>query len=302
MGSKNISTLISDIESLFDNGTIFSDESISQLGNQIGLEVLDRFKEYGIERQPTLSLSQIGKPLRQLWFQIKSGLRPEPLSASTKFKLLYGNVLESLVIALAIEAGHKVERLQDYVTVDGVGGHIDCLIDDYLVDVKSASTYSFQKFKSGSIRTDDTFGYIGQLAGYSTALGGKNGAFLAIDKTLGHLCLCHFSKEELEKYDVHDKIRRTRESLIHNAPPTEYCYAPVSEGKSGNERLAVGCSYCSHKFNCWKDANEGRGLIGYHYASGPIWFTTIAKEPRVNKVSTTEYNKVIDLSLIPSGR
>ena len=38
------------------------------------------------------------------------------------------------------------------------------------------------------------------------------------------------------------------------------CYSDVSDGMSGNRKLAVGCVYCSHKRLRWSDANNGQGL------------------------------------------
>ena len=47
------------------------------------------------------------------------------------------------------------------VEVDGVRGHIDCLIDGWLVDVKSCSQGAFPKFKDGDVFTNDPFAYFG---------------------------------------------------------------------------------------------------------------------------------------------
>ena len=48
------------------------------------------------------------------------------------------------------------------ITVNGVDGHIDCVIDGELVDIKSALlTYGLKKFKDGSVaKGQDPFGYI----------------------------------------------------------------------------------------------------------------------------------------------
>ncbi len=276
---KTIDELIPDIQSLFDKGITLSDLALETFTSKLGINLKERFEEYTKERSPTLRMSNIGKPLRQLWFDIASGLKPEPLSADTKFKFLYGDLLEDLVILLAIEAGHEVTDLQRKVEVDGILGSIDCILDSYLVDVKSCSTFSFQKFKTGSIKKDDPFGYVGQLSGYYHGITPSplGAAFLAIDKTLGHLCLYKLEKEIIENYNVQDRIKTVRRVLAETQPPAEYCY-PDKVEDNGNISLAVGCSYCGHKFNCRKD------LQGYLYANGPKWFTKIIKEPRVFKI------------------
>jgi hypothetical protein len=63
-------------------------------------------------------------------------------------------------------------------------------LDGVLVDFKSASSFSFKKFKDGSILNDDPFGYIAQLSSYSEADNNLNAGFVVIDKTTGELCYC----------------------------------------------------------------------------------------------------------------
>lgn len=277
---KTIDTLVEDIQSLFD-GHRFDPENLSRFSGTIESVLCRRFGEYGEDRKPYLRLSNVGKPLRQLWFELKSGLTGEALSPSTKMKFLYGDLCESILIALAIEAGHTVTDLQKEVQVDGVHGSIDCLVDGVLVDVKSASSYSYKKFESGGLKEDDPFGYIGQLAGYSCALGDLDSAFLVLDKTLGHICLDRYSKEELQSYNVRGRIEQAKEILTKTDPPTTLCYSPEPEGKSGNLKLPIGCSYCNHKWNCYEQ--QGIKLRTFVYSNGPVYLTNVAKEPRVQE-------------------
>lgn len=279
---KTIDTLVVDIERLFE-GHGFS-AALEHFSSDLGKTFLDRFVEYGQEREFSLRLSNYGRPLRQLWYEAKNYPR-EALAPNVKLKFLYGHILEALLLLLASESGHVVEHQQKEVWVDGIPGHIDAVIDGIVIDVKSASTYSFNKFKSGSIRLDDPFGYIPQLSGYSTALGGLPGGFLVVDKTLGHICLEQFSKEELESYDVIGRIAADREAIASPEPP-ERCYEPIPisrTDKSQNLKLNVGCSFCGWKEECWKDANNGEGLKTYIYSHGPVYLTKVVKEPRVQQ-------------------
>ena len=57
-----------------------------------------------------------------------------------------------------------------------------------VVDVKSASGFSFKKFQHGTLRDSDPFGYMYQLAGYEKAEGTDNGGFLAINKGVWRDC------------------------------------------------------------------------------------------------------------------
>jgi len=58
----------------------------------------------------------------------------------------------------------------------------------------------------------------------------------------------------------------------------------VPEGKSGNMKLGVNCSYCPHKVTCWDDANNGDGLRLFLYSNGPMWLTEVQKEPKVQEI------------------
>jgi len=272
----NIDTLVQDVQKLFD-GHEFNPVNVERMSNQITGDLIKRFSEYGADRAKTLRMSNIGQPFRKLWFQLKSGTPGEALSPETKLKFLYGNLLEELLLMLALEAGHDVVDTQREVEVDGVLGHIDAIIDGVLVDTKSASSFSWNKFNNGGLKYDDPFGYIGQLSGYSAALGGCDAAFFVVDKTLGKLCLDRYSGPDLAEYNVRKRIADAREVLSKDEPPAEYCYEDVPEGKSGNMKLSVGCSYCDHKFNCRP------GLRVFNSYRGPIFLTQVAREPRMQE-------------------
>src|SRR5690606_25725922 len=90
----------------------------------------------------------------------------EPLRPEAYLKFLYGDILEDLLLFLAEAAGHTVVGRQDEQEIAGIKGHRDCVIDGTVVDAKSASSYSFKKFKEGRLREDDPFGYVDQLQSY----------------------------------------------------------------------------------------------------------------------------------------
>ncbi len=278
MTSKSIDTLVADIQDLFNKGTEISDESMAVFTKTVGRKMQERFKEYGVGRSRSLRLSNIGKPLRQLWFEVKSGLEPEPLRAEAKLKFLYGDLIEDLALMLAIQAGHTVEGLQKEVQVDGVVGHIDVIIDGWLVDIKSCSQRAFPKFSDGTLFSSDPFGYCGQLAGYSHSLGTIDAAWLAIDKTLGNMCLLKFPKAMQANWNIPKIIAQDRAALAKDTVPPKLCYEPVPEGKSGNMKLGVECSYCGYKQHCHPS------LRTFLYAGGPKYLTRVVRTPDVNEV------------------
>ena len=260
--------------------------NVANFADALSAKVTLRFLEHLKEREPYLRLSSIGKPIRQQWYDLK-GYKGKPLTPDVKMKFLFGDIIEELLLFLAKEAGHTVERTQEKVSLDDVPGSIDAIIDGILVDTKSASTYSWHKFNDGRLKEDDPFGYLHQLSGYSAALGGYDGAFLVIDKTLGKLCLDRYSKEELSNFKPKEKIQEVRTSLESDTPPPR-CYPDEEDGKSGNRKLGIGCSFCNHNEECWKDSNNGQGLKIYSYSTGPRFLTKVVREPNVfliNKVS-----------------
>lgn len=279
---KTIDTLVSDIYGLFEGDKFaITPEYLDKFSSELSMLVAERF---GTDRgSPTLRLSNIGKPDRQLWYDLNWKGEIEPLPPETLIKFMYGDVLEHLMLLFAREAGHTVEMEQAEVEVEGIKGHPDAVIDGVVVDVKSASAYSFEKFRSGSLLSEgnDPFGYVHQLAGYVEAIDpDADGAFLAVDKTLGKLTLLRIPNDVLKQYRVRERIKHIKDAVASPEPPPK-CYEPKAEGKSGNFVLSVGCSYCNHKFHCWSDANNGEGLRTFLYSNGPKFFTHVEREPKV---------------------
>lgn len=283
MGTKSIESLVDDIYGLFDGTHEFSDESISSFGQKLAKHLSSRISEQ--RGAPTLRLSALGQPDRKLWFTINTPELGEPLSPKTRFKFLLGDLLEELLLYLAEESGHKVEGAQDTLEINGVIGHRDAVIDGRTVDVKSASSYSFKKFKEHRLREDDPFGYIDQLNSYMYAAKDdplvsdkRTGSFLVIDKTLGHICLDSYSSNGVD----YDKVVEDKREMLAQSTPPDRCYEPVPEGKSGNMKLGVQCSYCQFKFACYP------GLRTFLYSTGPVFLTHVEREPKVPEITGTE--------------
>ncbi len=274
---KSIDTLVSDIYELLEGRSLADPQVVAKFGGNIG-EVLTKRLEAKEDRQPTLRMSNLGRPLRQLVYELL-GYKGEELKGGTLLKFLYGDLTEAMIICLAEAAGHKVANLQREIVVDGIVGHTDCEIDDVLFDVKSCSSFSFSKFKDGSLLQPgkDPFGYVAQLTGYKEVVK-LPAAWLAFDKVHGDMCVLRLPEES--RYDVQGRIKEVRETVASGTLP-ERCYSDVPYQKSGNTKLDTGCSYCGFRFECWKDSNDGAGLKTYVYASGPVYLTKVVKEPRV---------------------
>lgn len=277
---KTLSTLIDDIDHLHEKGHKPDPERLAALGSELA-RLIERSLSRPLEEtpnRPTLRMSNLGKPDRKLWYELKSDLPGEEFRGNTLRKFLMGDLWEALLLFLAKEAGHTVEYEQGEVEVDGVVGHIDAIIDNVVVDVKSASTYGFKKFKTGSLQEDDPFGYFEQLGGYTHALN-RDGAWLAVDKTTASLCVLEAPRDDLQALDTPGRIAHMKDVLASDTAP-ERCYEPVPEGKSGNMALPTGCSYCPFKQDCWSHANGGLGLRSFLYSTGPKYLVHVEVEPR----------------------
>ena len=283
---KTLDTLIQDIYSSLEGlssgeALNISEEELDLTLSRMKESILAWSKPREVENSFRLRMSNIGRPLRQLWYESKNTSDPHVVSGSTQIKFLYGHILEEIVLMLVRMAGHKVTSEQKEVNVSGITGHMDCKIDGQVVDVKTASKFSFNKFKDGSLVNNDPFGYLAQLSGYETAEQTKEGGFLVINKESGELCL--FRPDDLEKPNVKEKIEKVKAAIAVDTPP-DRCYAPIPEGKKGNMKLPSGCAYCPYKFECYSDANDGDGLRAFRYSNGPIYFTEVAVEPRVEEI------------------
>ena len=235
--------------------------------------------------------SDLGKRcLRQHWYNFNKPESGEKLTGNTKFKFLYGNILEEAVLYYAEEAGHTVTNQQMVVEheLDGwtIRGRIDAIIDDTLVDVKSTSSYGYKRYKDGITIANDSFGYLHQLAFYKEFSGAatSNSGFIWIDKQNGHI---HYTKANTPpKEELISRAKEIISSVDKEELDVPRGYAAEPYGKSGNEALPISCSYCPYKDTCWRDSNGGQGLRGFVYNQGPVWFTKVVREPNVPEIKS----------------
>ncbi|PHS02816.1 MAG: hypothetical protein COA78_20460 [Blastopirellula sp.] len=267
--------------------TKFLADGISEVAGQ-------RFSEPQAPRTK-LSLSQLGSPCqRKIWYNINKPELKSELSAESLGTFFYGDLLEVLAISIVMAAGHKVEGMQDRLDVYGIKGHRDVVIDGVTVDVKSASKFSFEKFQKHQLRgytkydrsgnktwvearDVDAFGYISQLGSYVS--GGKDdpivteknkGAFLVIQKDRFKICL--------DTYDFTDEIKYKEQEVqqvvrMVEGPIPMRGEDEVEDGKSGNMKLGVACSYCDFRSSCWPDVRT------FIYSTGPRFLTKVVRQP-----------------------
>lgn len=286
-----IQTLIQDIYKLLEekDEQWFSPEVSARLSSDITQRLSQQLNRS--QDPPRLRLSQMGPRCpRALWYSIHNPELGESLPAWATFKYSFGHVIEALAITLARCAGHEVTGEQDVITVDGVQGHRDCVIDGCIVDVKSTSSFGFKKFKEKTLSEDDPFGYLDQLDGYLVGSNEdplvrvKDKAYLfAIDKQLGHMCLYEHT---IRENSIRERIKHYREICNLDEPPS-CCCGTVADGKSGNIKLDTKASYSAYKYSCFPK------LRTFLYASGPVYLTKVERVPDVPELtrdSNLRYN------------
>ena len=275
---KTIDTLVEDIYSLFTSNepTKIPANVLQDFAKDVTDAVVNALTE---ERKPrnNLRLSMIGQPARKVWYSVRS-TEQEELAGSDYIKFLYGDILEALLVFLSKVSGHKVSDQQKQVVLNDVVGHQDAVVDNVLVDFKSASSFSFKKFTEGMVFKDDPFGYVAQLSAYAQANNAKEAGWVVIDKTTGQIAYCPV--HQMEMINASQKIDYLRNAIKDSEPPSR-CYDDVPDGKSGNMQLATGCNYCAYKFDCWSDANNGKGLRAFQYANSVKYLTKVDREPNV---------------------
>lgn len=228
--------------------------------------------------------SQLGTPcLRKEYYTYNRPEFAEPISPDTRFKFVYGNVVEELTLQLAKAAGHDVHSEQMKVEIPLTGdydrwsitGRIDAIIDGRTVDVKSMSTYSFNAMTPELQDYDDPFGYRWQLSGYNAVLtASQKPALLCVDKQLGHMKLStdlfpmDMSLIEAKAKSIVDAAFSTGASVPARIPL-------IPMGTSGNMKLSTPCSYCAYKKICWP------GVRTFLYSGKPVFLAVVKSEPKV---------------------
>ena len=290
--SRKIDTLVDDIYKLVSTKEspkdVDLDAAIEDFGENIKALMKKEFSREKSNDNRTLRMSNIGRNDRYLWNVVNNPNMSEDFQPHTYVKFLYGHLIEELLLFLTKASGHEVTDEQKKVKVKGVSGSMDCKIDGIVTDVKSVSSFGFKKFKDGSLAYDDPFGYIGQIKGYAHAEGETKFGWLAMDKQNGHLTYLLYDSEDKESsvydlisYDIEERIEHVKKLVALPNPP-DVCYQPTDDGKSGNQKLAVGCSYCTYKKVCWPTVRA------FAYSSGPKFLVTVEKEPNVPEIPLQE--------------
>jgi hypothetical protein len=285
---KTTDTVVQDIYALMESKdadpSVDVEAEIEKFGEGVKALMRTEFGRKKREDNRKLRLSNIGRTDRYLWNHF-NGTDGEKLLPHTYIKFMYGHLIEEMLLFLTRMAGHTVTDEQKVCKVEGVVGHMDCKIDGVVTDVKSASSFGFKKFKDGSLVDDDSFGYIDQIKAYAHDCGETQVGWLTMDKANGHLTYLKYDLENTDSEKLKEPIvARVKhiKQLVEGDEPTEYCYDPVPDGKSGNMKLAIGCSYCQFKEHCYPNMRV------FKYSFGPKFLVDVVNEPRVEEITLDE--------------
>jgi len=286
---KTVHTLVDDIYSLVKTKRpekgVDAEAEIENFGEAVKDLMRKEFTNRGGFDARKLRMSNIGRDDRYLWNHYNNVGPKEPMQPHNLVKFLYGHLIEEMLLLLVRLSGHTVTHEQAQAEVEGIVGSMDCKIDGVLTDVKSTSSYGFKKFKDATLAFDDPFGYIAQIKGYAKSEGDKEVGWLAMDKQNGHLTYLKYDLEDTQapvyevlKEDIVERIHYIKEVVERKEPPA-LCNDPVPDGKSGNMKLPIGCSYCHFKHACYPE------LRTFLYSTGPRYLTEVANEPKVQEVT-----------------
>ena len=281
-----IKTLVDDIYNLVGGEDGVSNAIASNMGTDIAGAVQ---RSLGRQERRGIRLSGLGpKCPKALWHSVHTPELAEPLPPYAKIKYAYGHIIEHLIIGLAKAAGHDVTGEQDELTVDGIVGHRDCVIDGAVFDIKSSSSRGFQKFKDKTIAEDDPFGYLDQIDAYVVGSADDplvtvkdRGYLLAVDKTLGHVALY---EHRIRTDHIRSRIAEYKSIVARESPPLCTC-GTRSDGKSGNVALDTKASYSAFKHCCFPS------LRTFLYASGPVYLTKVVRVPDVTEID--KHGKIV---------
>ena len=239
-----------------------SEETIQQIGKDVMDSVRRQFGGGNSRDEFRLRMSNIGKPTCQLWFAKNKPEKALPKPTTFVMNMLLGDIVEAAFKGIITEAGVAYEDEDNFVQLelneDTIHGSYDLIMDGALDDVKSASDWSYsKKFESyDTLSKGDSFGYIGQLAGYAKATGKKAGGWWVVNKANGNIKYVPADGLDLDAEIA--KIQDTVDTVNKNE--FKRCFNPVPEtfrGKpSGNTILNPNCKFCDFRFECFPELQE----------------------------------------------
>lgn len=206
-----------------------------------------------------LRLSSAGRCARQVAYAYH-GFEKKGKEIDARAKLVFwtGDLVELTVVNLAKLSGANLtatgfNQLQIKLPVNGtfISGHPDgVLFEDkqqYLLEVKSMSSYGFEKFLKGDI--DEA--YLAQVNAYMECLGLNKCVFIGLNKESGVLHEIVLDKNT----EIVEKVRKNLLSVIHSTPES-LPEQPKEYGPDDKGFYQWQCLYCAYWGHCRPNAEK----------------------------------------------
>lgn len=216
------------------------------------------------KREFSLRLSNIGRPACQLWYE-KNGAEGEPRPYNHPVKMMFGDTIEIIAMAVLKAAGVDIEAINEAgeIVIEGqtVKGTSDVTIGGKIWDIKGVSKFSFENTYSSpygykELAEHDDFGYLAQAVGYSVALEKPFGGWIAVNKETGEFAVLEMPEHDIDagRIGIVQGMEYTVRALESDQkPPRAFEDVPETYRKkpTGNRVLARACNYCDFKQVCW---------------------------------------------------
>lgn len=261
--------------------TTMSEQTIKQVGLDVMNALARQFGSGKSRGDFKLRMSNVGRPTCQLWYDKNKPEVAKPLPNTFVMNMMLGDIVEAVFKGLLKEAGVKYEEPEAVtLELDGtsVNGTYDIVIDGSVDDVKSASNWSYiHKFESfDTLKDGDSFGYVGQLAGYAKASGKDAGGWWVVNKANGD-----FKYVPATGLDVDATLSNINDSVQEVEGELKRCFEPEIEtfnGKAtGNKILNKNCTFCSYRYDCW-DIEERPAVLSKAKQPKTVAYIELAEE------------------------
>jgi hypothetical protein len=180
--------------------------------------------------------------------------------------MMMGDIAEAVFKGLLTQAGVAYADGARVTLTAGdhtIYGTPDLITEGAVDDVKSASPWSYtNKFVDfETLNANDSFGYVGQLAGYAKAMDVEAGGWWVINKANGEFKYVPATGIDIQA-EV-EKIAAKGDELKANT--FRRCFEAEKETyrkkETGNLILGRECSWCSYRYKCWDGLEERASLV-----------------------------------------
>jgi hypothetical protein len=242
-----------------------SDEVVEQVVEDVRAALIRQFVDKR-DNAFTYRMSNVGREYCQLWFDKNEPEAAVPHSTNFIINMMMGDIAEAVFKGLLTQAGVAYADGARVTLTAGehtIHGTPDLITEGAVDDVKSASPWSYtNKFVDfETLNANDSFGYVGQLAGYAKAMNVEAGGWWVINKANGEFKYVPATgidiEAEVEKIAAKgDELKKNEFRRCFDAEKETY-----RKKETGNLILGRECGWCSYRYKCWDGLEERASLV-----------------------------------------